>query len=101
MDSTETGTALSAERKFKATMDLLHFPSAAVNLLARKFDASAPNQIWLSDFSYIPAREGWLYLAGHKGFFTEGIAGYAVACRILGGKSNNHDVGGYERCPID
>jgi putative transposase len=39
-------------------------------LLNQKFEASAPNQIWMSDITYIPTGEGWLYLAGHKGFFV-------------------------------
>jgi len=32
----------------------------AENLLDQKFEASAPNQFWLTDLTYIPAGEGWL-----------------------------------------
>jgi transposase InsO family protein len=42
----------------------------AENLLDQKFTASAPNQTWLSDITYIPTGEGWLYLAGHKDLCT-------------------------------
>jgi putative transposase len=45
----------------------------------RNFEASAPNQIWLTDITYIPTGEGWLYLAGHKGLFTGEVVGYAMA----------------------
>jgi transposase InsO family protein len=37
----------------------------APNILARRFDPNgvALNQLWVSDITYIPTREGWLYLA--------------------------------------
>jgi transposase InsO family protein len=50
--------------------------------LDQKFEASAPNQIWLTDITYIPTGEGWLYLAGHKDLFTGEIVGYAMAERM-------------------
>jgi hypothetical protein len=33
----------------------------APNVLDRQFQADAPNQKWVADFTYIPTREGWLY----------------------------------------
>jgi len=30
----------------------------------QQFEATAPDQIWLSDITYIHTEEGWLYLAG-------------------------------------
>jgi len=76
------GLRCRQKRKFKATTDSRHFLPVAENLLAQKFEASAPNQIWLSDITYIPTGEGWLYLAGHKDLFTGGIVGYAMAERM-------------------
>jgi len=58
------------KRKFKATTNSRHSLLVAKNLLDQKFAASAPNQIWLSDITYIPTGEGWLYLAGHKDLFA-------------------------------
>ena len=40
------------------------------------------SQIWLSDITYIPTGEGWLYLAGHKNLFTGELVGYAMAERM-------------------
>lgn len=37
--------------------------SIAVNVLDREFQASAPNQKWSADFTYIDTAEGWLFLA--------------------------------------
>ena len=50
-------------RKHKATTDSNHRFNIAPNLLDRDFSASAPNQKWAGDISYIWTREGWLYLA--------------------------------------
>jgi len=63
-------------------MDSRHSLPVAENLLDQKFEASTPNQIWLSDITYIPTGEGWLCLAGHKDFFTREIVGYAMAERM-------------------
>ena len=41
----------------------------AENLLKQKFEAAAPNEIWVSDITYIPTDEGWLYCAAHKDLF--------------------------------
>jgi transposase InsO family protein len=54
----------------------------AENLLNQRFEATMPNEIWLSDITYIPTEEGWLYLAGHKDLFTGEIVGYAMGNRI-------------------
>jgi len=35
----------------------------ATNLLKRSFAAGRPNEIWLTDITYISTDEGWLYLA--------------------------------------
>ena len=38
--------------------------------------------MWLSDITYVPTDEGWLYLAGHKDLFTHEIVGYAMGERM-------------------
>ena len=54
----------------------------AENLLEQNFTATAPNQVWTSDLTYIPKDEGWLYLAGHKDLFTGDLVGYAMSERM-------------------
>ncbi len=51
------------KRRFKVTTNSWHSLPVAENLLAQQFKASAPGQVWLSDITYIPTKEGWLYLA--------------------------------------
>lgn len=71
------------KKKSKATAGSDHKLSVADNLLKQKFEAAAPNQVWVSDITYIPTDEGWLYLAGHKDILCSGeIDGYAMADRI-------------------
>jgi transposase InsO family protein len=52
------------------------------NLLNQQFKVYQPNKVWLSDITYIPTDEGWLYLAGHKDMFTGEIVGYAMGERL-------------------
>ena len=50
----------------------------ASNTLDRDFTASAPNDKWVNDVSYIPTDEGWLYLATMLDQFNREIAGWAM-----------------------
>jgi transposase InsO family protein len=54
----------------------------AENLLDQKFEAASPNRVWMSDITYIPTDEGWLYCAAHKDLFNGEIVGYALGSRI-------------------
>jgi putative transposase len=76
------GIRCKQKRKFKATTDSRHTLPVAENLLNQQFEAVRPNEAWLSDITYIPTEEGWLYLAGHKDLFTGEIVGYAMGNRI-------------------
>lgn len=54
----------------------------AENLLGQTFSPTAPNQVWVTDITYIPTQEGWLYLAGVKDVFTCELVGYAMGERM-------------------
>ena len=45
------------------TTDSNHDQPIAPNRLAQAPKASAPNQLWVADITYIETEEGWLYLA--------------------------------------
>jgi transposase InsO family protein len=51
----------------------------APNRLAQDFTASQPNQKWLTDITYIPTAQGWLYLAAVMDLFSRRIVGWAMA----------------------
>lgn len=76
------GIKCKQTKKFKVTTDSKHNLPVADNLLNQKFETTAPSRIWLSDITYIPTDEGWLYLAGHKDIFTGEIVGYAMNSRM-------------------
>lgn len=69
-------------RKYKATTNSKHDLPVTDNHLDQKFTADAPNKIWVTDITYVPTGEGWLYLAGHKDLFNGEIVGYAMGERM-------------------
>jgi putative transposase len=76
------GLRCKQKRKFKVTTDSEHKLPVAENLLGQRFQVEEPNKVWLSDITYIPTDEGWLYLAGHKDLFNGEIVGYAMGERL-------------------
>jgi len=78
----ELGLRCRQKRKFKATTNSKHNLPVAENLLAQTFAPSAPNEVWVTDITYISTGEGWLYLAGVKDVFTCEIVGYAMSKRM-------------------
>jgi len=76
------GLGCKQKRRFKVTTHSKHNLPVAENLLQQDFTVNQPNQVWVSDITYIPTEEGWLYLAGHKDLFTKEIVGYAMGERI-------------------
>lgn len=52
--------------------------SIAPNRLAQRTEApNRPNEVWVSDITYIPTREGWMYLAGEMDLFSRKIVGHS------------------------
>ena len=64
------------------TTDSRHTLPVALNILNREFTVRAPGKVWVSDITYIPMDEGWLYLAGVKDLFNGELAGYAMNERM-------------------
>ena len=54
----------------------------AENLLAQTFTATRANELWVTDLTYVPTTEGWLYLAGSKHLHTCEVVGHAMASRM-------------------
>lgn len=57
---------------------------SAPNILSRDFSAPAPNRKWVSDITFIPTREGYLYLATVLDIYSRAIVGWAMSHRING-----------------
>jgi len=76
----DNGIAAKTARKFRCTTtDSNHDLPVADNLLDRQFDAAAPNESWVADITYIPTREGWLYLAAVEDLYSRRVVGWAMA----------------------
>lgn len=76
------GIRCKQKRKFKATTNSKHTLPVAENILGQQFKVAAPNKVWVSDITYVPTDEGWLYVAAHKDLFTSDIVGYAMGERL-------------------
>ena len=66
-------------RKFVATTDSRHSFPVAPNLLQRNFSAEYPNQKWVSDITYLPCLQGWLYLAVFIDLYSRRVVGWCVS----------------------
>lgn len=69
-------------KKFKVTTDSKHNLPVAENLLDRQFVSDGPNQVWVSDITYIWTAEGWLYLGVVIDLFNRGVVGWSMSERI-------------------
>src|SRR5204862_7782856 len=71
--------AAKTARKFRCTTDSNHDLPVADNLLGRQFDPASPNEAWVADITYIPTREGWLYLAAVEDLYSRRVVGWSMA----------------------
>jgi len=66
-------------RRKPKTTDSRHGGPVAPHLLRDHPGATRPNQIWVTDITYLRTDEGWLYLAAHLDRFSRRIVGWAVS----------------------
>jgi transposase InsO family protein len=76
------GLKARAARKYKATTQSKHNLPVAPNRLEQDFTASAPNQKWVSDITYLWTGEGWLYLAVVLDLYSRAVVGWSMGKRI-------------------
>jgi putative transposase len=56
--------------------------AVADNRLEQNFDVEAPNEVWVTDITYIRTHEGWLYLAVVLDLFSRQVVGWSMRSRI-------------------
>ena len=78
----EAGIAAKTQRKFRHTTDSNHHRPIAPNVLGRQFDAAGPNEAWVADITFVPTREGWLYLAVIEDLFARRVVGWSMDARM-------------------
>lgn len=72
------GVRARHKRKYIATTNSNHGLPVAPNLLEQNFTATAPNQAWTSDITYVATAEGWLYLAVIIDLFSRQVVGWSM-----------------------
>ncbi|MEK4509904.1 IS3 family transposase [Paenibacillus sp. FSL K6-2524] len=79
----ELGLRSCVSRKYKVqTTDSNHDMAIAPNILNQQFQSTEPSKVWVTDITYIPCREGRLYLASVLDLCTREIVGWRLADRM-------------------
>lgn len=79
------GLRAKSARRYRVTTQSAHREPIAPNHLARQFavaQVERPNRIWAADITYIPTREGWLYLAVILDLASRRVVGWALRTRL-------------------
>ena len=69
-------------RRFRVTTNSKHRFPAAPNRLQRNFTATHPNQVWVSDLTYLRVGRGWLYLVVFIDLFSRRVVGWALSSSL-------------------
>jgi len=77
-------TGIVGQRKHRkvSTTNSRHAYPVAPNLLNREFQAEQANQKWVADITYIPTREGWLYLAVVMDLYSRKAVGWSMKAEM-------------------
>lgn len=76
------GIRAKIRRKFKITTDSKKTREGIPDLVNRNFQADEINKVWVSDITYVPTREGWLYLCAILDVCSRKIVGWAMSNRL-------------------
>lgn len=68
-------------RRWTTTTDSRANTAPASNLLRREFAVSRLNQVWVGDVTYLPSKNGWLYLAALLDLGSRRVVGWALSER--------------------
>lgn len=73
------GLVRQPKRRWQVTTDSGHNNPIAPNVVDQQFaQALHPNQIWVTDITYVDTPDGWLYVAGVKDVYTAKIVGWSM-----------------------
>lgn len=79
----EQGLRGRQKRRFRVrTTDSRHDQPIAPNRLAQAPQPEGPNQVWAADITYVPTRQGWVFVAAILDLYSRRIVGWSVSSRI-------------------
>ncbi len=70
------------KRKFKRTTDSKHNLPIAPNVLGREFKVEEPDEVWVSDITYVETAQGWLYLCVFIDLYSRMIVGWSMSASM-------------------
>jgi transposase InsO family protein len=70
--------AARRKKKYMVTTDSRHGLAVAENKLNQQFEATKPNEKWVTDMTYVWSKEGWLYLAVVLDLYSRKVVGWAM-----------------------
>jgi putative transposase len=75
------GITTKRRRRYLRARAPYQFEPPAPNLLCWPFHSPTPDRIWVTDITYVPTRQGWLYLAVVLDLFARRVIGWAMSTR--------------------
>ena len=75
----QDGLRARPRRRFVRTTQSRHKLPIAPNVVARAFEVSAPNQVWVSDLTYLRTQTGFVYMAVVLDLFARRVVGWTVS----------------------
>jgi putative transposase len=70
------------KRKFVATTDSKHSEPISPNVLSREFTVEEPDEVWVSDITYIETAQGWLYLCVFIDLYSRMVVGWSMSANM-------------------
>ena len=67
------------KRHWRTTTLSHHDLVVAQNTLNRQFNPSGPNQVWVSDITYVRTRQNWLYLTVILDLYSRAVVGWSMS----------------------
>jgi putative transposase len=81
----EAGVKARYRKKYKVTTNSNHKQPVFENVLEREFSAVKPDQVYVSDITYLWTQEGWLYLAVFIDLYSRRVVGWSMGSRMKAG----------------
>lgn len=75
----KNGIRAKRHKKFVVTTDSSHKLPTCKNILHRQFQTSGTNVAWVGDITFIPTREGWLYLSVFLDLYSRRVVGWSMS----------------------
>jgi putative transposase len=78
----EAGIVALRRRHYVRTVQARHQTIGEIpNRVNQQFTVAQPNQVWAADFTFVPTRTGWLYVAVMLDLYSRRIVGWAMSAR--------------------